>query len=88
MNWLSTGNFPTASDEISYNENDLVHWCHGAPGMIYLMAKAYLMWKEEKYLESCKKCANLIWQKGLLKKGPGLCHGVGGNGYVFLLMYR
>jgi hypothetical protein len=52
------------------------------------MARAYLIWKEQKYLDSCLKCGELIWQKGLLKKGPGLCHGVAGNGYVFLLLYR
>ena len=25
---------------------------------------------------------------GFLRKGPGICHGVAGTGYVFLLMYR
>lgn len=25
---------------------------------------------------------------GLLRKGPGICHGVAGSGYVFLLLYR
>ena len=29
-----------------------------------------------------------MWQKGLLLKGPGICHGVAGCGYVFLLLYR
>lgn len=82
------GNFPTATDEIGQKQNELVHWCHGAGGIVYLMAKAYLTWREEKYLKCCEKSADLIWQKGLLKKGPGICHGVAGNGYVFLLMYR
>lgn len=35
------------------------------------MAKAYLRWQEPKYLESCKRSAELTWSKGLLKKGPG-----------------
>ncbi|KAJ8978929.1 hypothetical protein NQ317_002990 [Molorchus minor] len=83
----SDGNFPCATDEIGY-KSDLVHWCHGAGGMVYLMAKAYLVFREEKYLQSCIRMADLIWEKGLLKKGPGLCHGVAGNGYVFLLLYR
>uniref|UniRef100_A0A1B6CNQ0 LanC-like protein 3 homolog n=1 Tax=Clastoptera arizonana TaxID=38151 RepID=A0A1B6CNQ0_9HEMI len=87
-----TGNFPCAMDEIGVNlrseHNELVHWCHGAPGVVYLMAKAYLVWKDEKYLESCLRCGDLVWKKGLLKKGPGICHGVAGNGYVFLLLYR
>lgn len=81
------GNFPAATDEIGYHSK-LVHWCHGAGGIAYLMAKAYLTFKEEKYLESCKRMADLIWNKGLLKKGPGICHGIAGNGYVFLLLYR
>lgn len=81
------GNFPAATDEIGH-EARLVHWCHGAGGIFYLMAKAYLVFQDEKYLESCKKMADLVWQKGLLKKGPGICHGVAGNGYVFLLLYR
>lgn len=82
----SEGNFPIVLDDL--REKRLVHWCHGAPGAIYLFAKAYLVFKEDKYLTACKRCADLIWGKGLLKKGPGLCHGVAGNGYAFLLMYR
>lgn len=69
-------------------EKKLVHWCHGAPGAIYLLAKAYLVFGEEKYLKACQRCAEGIWNSGLLCKGPGLCHGVAGNGYAFLLMYR
>lgn len=79
------GNFPTKPNE---GKVELVHWCHGAPGVVYLMAKAYIVWKDEKYLRSCVKSANLVWEKGLLRKGPGICHGVAGNGYVFLLLYR
>lgn len=52
------------------------------------MAKAYLFWKEDKYLKSCIKCGELIWQCGLLRKGPGICHGIAGGGYAHLLLYR
>ncbi|RWS12311.1 lanC-like protein 3 [Dinothrombium tinctorium] len=87
-----SGNFPCAMDELGDRarpeEDELVHWCHGAPGVVWLMAKAYLVWKEEKYLNSCVRCADLIWKRGLLRKGPGICHGVAGNAYVFLLLYR
>jgi len=88
----SDGNFPCAMDELGRNqrppEDELVHWCHGSPGVVWLMAKAYLIWREEKYLDSCLRCGDCIWKKGLLRKGPGICHGVAGNGYVFLLLYR
>lgn len=83
----TNGNFPSATDDI-HDRHELLHWCHGAPGIVYLMAKAYLSWHEEKYLQSCEIMANLIWKQGLLKKGPGLCHGIGGNAYVFLLLFR
>uniref|UniRef100_A0A182JYJ2 LanC-like protein 3 homolog n=1 Tax=Anopheles christyi TaxID=43041 RepID=A0A182JYJ2_9DIPT len=78
------GNFPTRYD----SNRILVHWCHGCAGTIYLFAKAFQIFRDEKYLECCRKCADEIWHHGLLRKGPGICHGVAGNGYAFLLMYR
>ena len=30
----------------------------------------------------------MVWKYGLLKKGPGICHGIAGNGYGFLCLYR
>lgn len=33
-------------------------------------------------------CSDKVWNSGLLTKGPGICHGVAGNGYVHLLLYR
>lgn len=65
-----------------------MHWCHGAPGAIHLMISALILFNEEKYLQSAKRCADLIWHRGLLKKGPGICHGVSGNGYALLLLSR
>ena len=45
-------------------------------------------WKEPKYLEACKKVNDIIWEKGLLKKGPGICHGTAGSGFAHLILYR
>lgn len=56
--------------------------------MAFLFAKAYLIKKKPQYLDTCIRCGELVWQKGLLKKGPGICHGVAGSAYVFLLLYR
>ncbi|KAG8197839.1 hypothetical protein JTE90_020116 [Oedothorax gibbosus] len=86
-----SGNFPSSADEVERprkESSELVHWCHGAPGIVYLMAKAYQRWKEDKYLQSCLQCGEVTWTKGLLCKGPGICHGVAGSGYVFLLLHR
>lgn len=40
-------------------------------GIVYLLAKAYLVFEDPSYLVSCLKCGDLVWAKGLLKKGPG-----------------
>ena len=57
-------------------------------GVVYLFARAYKVWGDQKYLDVSLRCGELTWQRGLLKKGPGICHGVAGSGYVFLLLYR
>lgn len=84
-------NYPPAMDEVKRRRPDkeeLVHWCHGAPGVIYMLARAYRLWGDDKYLQACIRCGELTWHRGLLRKGPGICHGVAGSGYVFLLLYR
>jgi lantibiotic modifying enzyme len=54
-----------------------VQWCHGAPGIVSsigeLLDDALLLGGAE-----------LTWQAGGLRKGPGLCHGTAGNGYALL----
>lgn len=61
---------------------------YSCAGVAYLFAKAYLINKKPQYLDTCIRSGELVWQKGLLKKGPGICHGVAGSAYVFLLLYR
>uniref|UniRef100_A0A183BJN0 LanC-like protein 3 n=1 Tax=Globodera pallida TaxID=36090 RepID=A0A183BJN0_GLOPA len=92
VDWLMgtqfpSGNFPSSSKWIGLKD-ELVHWCHGASGVLHMLIVARLVLNEDKYLESAERCANLIWAKGILHKGPGICHGVAGNGYAFLLLYR
>jgi len=72
------GNYPPALGEERDSRHELVHWCHGAPGVVYLMVKAYLTWKDDKYLQAALRCGDVVWEKGLLRKGPGICHGVAG----------
>jgi len=35
-----------------------------------------------------KDCAKVLWNRGLLRKGYGICHGVAGNAYGFLTAYQ
>jgi len=38
--------------------------------------------------DKIKSLGAMTWQYGLLRKGPGLCHGVVGNGYALLAIAR
>lgn len=68
---------------------ELVHWCHGAPGHALLLVKASEVFDNESYLEAAEDLArNVIFPRGVLRKGVGLCHGISGNGYVFLALHR
>ncbi|XP_060606070.1 lanC-like protein 2 [Ruditapes philippinarum] len=81
-----SGNCPSSIG--SSTGDKLVHWCHGAPGWIHMFISAYKLFGEDRYLQAAKACADVIWSRGLLKKGFGLCHGISGNAYAFLAMYK
>lgn len=80
-----SGNFPSS---LGNNTDKLIHWCHGASGVIHLMLLAYEVFGDLKYLTAAKECGEVIWERGLLKKGYGICHGVAGNGYGFLRLFQ
>ena len=46
------------------------------------------MFGDAKYLNIAKECNTVIWKRGLLRKGYGICHGVAGNAYAFLALYN
>ena len=78
-------------------ENELVHWCHGGAGAIYTCMVAYMVLGDKKYLnvsfylsslipnlfqfQAAHGCCEVIWEKGILQKGPGICHGVAGTAF-------
>ena len=82
---LEDGNFPQlASDQ----EKHVVHWCHGAPGLTALCCEAFRAFNDSKYLAIARRCCDVCWHRGILKKGFGLCHGIAGNAYSFLSVCR
>lgn len=87
---LASGNFPTCEvDSPDHEPHDRqVQWCHGATGLAIACIKASSVLGDTKYLDAARELADVVWERGLLKKGLGLCHGIGGNGYVFLKMYE
>ncbi|CAG9862428.1 unnamed protein product [Phyllotreta striolata] len=80
-----SGNFPSS---IGREADKYMQWCHGAPGFVYLLTTAYKVFQDTKYLQAALECGDVIWERGLIKKGYSLCHGVSGNGYCFLELYQ
>ena len=58
--------------------------------MCHLLLTAHTVWggDTDQYITAARRAGDLVWERGLLKKGPGLCHGVAGNGYTFLHLYQ
>lgn len=80
-----SGNYPAS---VGDQHDLLVHWCHGSPGVIYMLLQAHQVFGSPQYLEDAVQCGEVVWRYGLLKKGYGLCHGAAGNAYAFLALYR
>ena len=75
---FESGNMPSS---MTSEKDKLVHWCHGSPGFLLLSSMLGLDSFTQKLSEN-------VWKNGLLHtKGPGLCHGISGNGYCMLSHY-
>ncbi|KAI0227925.1 LanC-like protein 2 [Lamellibrachia satsuma] len=90
IDWLMSLRYPSGNypSSIGSASDKLVHWCHGAPGWVHMLVQAYKTFDDKKYLEAARGCAEVVWARGLLRKGYGICHGVAGNAYTFLTVYR
>ncbi|KFK40450.1 hypothetical protein AALP_AA3G374700 [Arabis alpina] len=84
-NRFPSGNYP--ANEEDRRRDTLVHWCHGAPGIALTLVKASEVFGEREFLEAGVAAAEVVWKRGLIKR-VGICHGISGNAYVFLALYR
>jgi lantibiotic modifying enzyme len=80
-----SGNFPVI---LNSKNDDTLHFCHGSPGAIPLLCLAYKAYGFQGYLDCALRAGEDLWNRGLLRKGRSLCHGVSGNGYSFLHLYN
>jgi lantibiotic modifying enzyme len=74
----------------------LYRWCHGAPGAIILLSTVLIRSSsphnlfnlnsdfKRDIIESVCRGADLIYERGLLRKGLGICHGVAGSVYALI----
>ncbi|OIV92418.1 hypothetical protein TanjilG_23018 [Lupinus angustifolius] len=83
-NRFPSGNYTSSEG----NESDrLVHWCHGAPGITLTLVKAAEVFEDKEFSQAAIDAGEVVWKRGLLKR-VGMCHGISGNTYVFLSLYR
>nr|GMD85966.1 lanC-like protein GCL2 [Ipomoea batatas] len=83
-NKFPSGNYPASEED---KRDVLVHWCHGAPGISLTLVKAAEVFGENEFLKAAVDAAEVVWNRGLLKR-VGICHGISGNAYTFLSLYR
>jgi hypothetical protein len=74
---------PVADTRLEAQRDGLIRmqWCHGAPGMVAMLAPRM-------DVELAVPGGELTWRAGPLKKGANLCHGTAGNGYAFLALFE
>jgi Lanthionine synthetase C-like protein len=73
--WPTTGN-PTRGNA------ELVQYCHGSPGCVISLVRIRPFVRHELQLRidaAVERGRRKIWEKGLLRKEPNLCHGITGN---------
>ena len=81
----STGNFP--SDVEGKDSGDKVHFCHGCIGAIYLFLLAEEFFPNNGFKETAFLSNKCLWERGLLYKGNGVCHGMSGVIYGLIKLY-
>ncbi|CAE7233277.1 LANCL1 [Symbiodinium natans] len=83
----TSGNVPIVLGD---RRDEHVHWCHGASGLpaLCLLAATVLGDADGSLRAAALQAGEVVWQRGLILKGLGLCHGIAGNAYAFLSLYR
>jgi hypothetical protein len=52
------------------------------------LQRTILTEREKRKTSEAIAASDVVWERGLLKKGVGLCHGISGNAYLFLYLFR
>lgn len=90
IDYLSTIRFPSGNypSSMGRDVDRYVQWCHGAPGFVFMFSQAHKVFGDPKYLQLALEAGEIVWRRGLVRKGYSICHGVSGNAYCFLELYQ
>ncbi len=75
---LPSGNWPSSEGS---NADKLIQFCHGAPGFLFALNSllGYFPQRREQIERAINRGSDCVWERGLLRKEPSLCHGALGN---------
>ncbi|WWD02749.1 hypothetical protein V865_000791 [Kwoniella europaea PYCC6329] len=92
VDWLiskidAEDNLPSSLE--SSGGKELVQFCHGNPGLILVLVEGCKLFGKRKndWMEVAERAGEVVWVKGLLRKGVGLCHGISGNAFALVALY-
>jgi hypothetical protein len=89
LEWVLDLQFPSGNFPSSYpvGSDRLVQVCHGAPGFVIalesLRPHVPTTTLNDRIDDALQRAREDIWERGLLTKEPGLCHGISGNALAF-----
>ncbi|KAG8906719.1 hypothetical protein FRB99_006317 [Tulasnella sp. 403] len=82
-----TGHLPSSIPP-KHRSDPYVQICHGSPGLLLLLntfRQTYPDRFKEEWETIETKASRAVWEEGLVTKGLGICHGVTGNAWSWLL---
>lgn len=88
------GHLPTSiPPRQSSRPSPLVQICHGAPALLLLLATAKRIpgldeFHTPEWDDAVRLGSERIWEEGVLSKGGGICHGITGNAWPWLMLYE
>ena len=82
----ATGNFP--DDLEGKDDGEKVHFCHGCIGAVHLFLLAEEIFPSNNFKNIAIKCNKCLWERGILYKGNGICHGMAGTCYALMKLYK
>ncbi|MCJ1371595.1 hypothetical protein MMC20_002814 [Loxospora ochrophaea] len=82
---MESGNWKSSA-----SGRDLVQFCHGAPGFVISLVaiRQHFPTLQPRIDVAIERARQRIWEKGLLRKEPCLCHGTSGNAMALLSSQR
>ena len=63
-------------------------WCHGSPGVGLFYATAHAVLGDAGHLDTARAAGETTFAYGDVRRNPSQCHGLAGNGELFVELYR